>query len=274
MSTARRARWLKGGTFWLSLGCAGAPAVVPRPPPQELQAPPGNAPPPAPPPPPSVPERRADVAEEAADSGVLGASWHERHQALLQAPGRRAAQLVVLGDGIADGWQRSRAFQKQWRERKPLNPALPGDQTQQLVWRIEHGVPDGLTPRLVLLMAGSENLAHGFSPAQTARGVAAVLQRVRERLPGSRVLLLGLLPAGQSPLDPLRVASDASNVELRAVASAAQLTLADVGGVFLEANDSITPGMLGDDGLPTALGYEALTITVSLLAQRLLEDGH
>jgi beta-glucosidase len=205
---------------------------------------------------------------------VLGSSWHDRHQALLQAAGRRAAQLLVIGDGLADGWHRSRAFQKQWRERKPLNLALPGDQTQQLVWRIEHGALDGLTPRLVLVVAGSENLAHGFTPAQTARGVAAVLQRVRERLPDSRVLLLGLLPAGQSALDPLRAASDATNVELRAVASAAQLTLAEPGGVFLEPDGRITPGMLGDDGQPTALGYEALTITVSLLAQRLLEAGH
>jgi hypothetical protein len=269
--TIDRALRLVGSIVLLSLGCAAASARVPHAPPRE-EPPPPSVPPLAPPP--SVPERRADVAEEAAESSLLGSSWRERHQALLQAPGRRAAQLVVLGDGMAVGWHRSRAFQKQWRERKPLNLALPGDQTQQLVWRIEHGALDGLTPRLVLLAAGSENLAHGFSPAQTARGVAAVLQRVRVRLPGSRVLLLGLLPAGQSTLDPLRAASDATNVELRAVASAAQLTLAEAGGVFLEADGRITPGMLGDDGQPTPLGYEALTITVSLLAQRLLEDEH
>ncbi|MEY2933735.1 MAG: hypothetical protein RL033_4484 [Pseudomonadota bacterium] len=272
MSRAHRARWVVGSLLSLSLGCAAAPAPAPHPPPREPEPPPASARPLAPPP--SVPERRADVAEEAAESGVLGSSWHDRHQTLLQASGRRAAQLVVIGDGIADGWHRSRAFQKQWRERKPFNLALPGDQTQQLLWRIEHGALDGLAPRLVLLVAGSENLAHGFTPAQTARGVAAVLQRVRERLPDSRVLLLGLLPAGQSALDPLRAASDATNVELRAVASAAQLTLAEPGGVFLEADGRITAGMLGDDGLPTPLGYEALTITVSLLAQRLLEAGH
>ena len=165
---------------------------------------------------------------------------------------------------------RSRAFAKQWRERKPLSLALPGDQTQQLLWRIEHGALDGLAPRLVLIGAGSENLAHGFTPAQTARGLSAVLQRVREHLPNSRVLLLGLLPAGTGPGDPRRAASDATNAELRTLANALQVTLADVGSVFLEPDGTFTPGMLDEQGLPTALGYEALTITVSILAQRLL----
>jgi beta-glucosidase len=180
---------------------------------------------------------------------------------------------VLLGSSLADGWQRSRAFQRQWRERKPLSLALPGDQTQQLSWRIEDGALDGLTPRLVMLAIGSENLAQGFTPAQTARGVRAVLQRVRQRLPNARILLLGLLPAGANASDPLRAASDATNAELRAVASAEQATLVEVGGVFLEADGSITPGTLDENGQPTALGYEAITITVSLIAQRLLEGA-
>lgn len=257
-----------------SIGCASPPA--PSAPVQGMPpaAQPALVAPPTPPAPaPSLPEQRADLAAEAPEAGVLGTHWHERHQAQLRAPGRSAAQLVLLGDGMADGWHGSRSFQKQWRERKPLNLALPGDQTQQLVWRIEHGALDGLAPRLVLLAAGAENLAQGLSPAETARGVAAVLQQVRERLPHSRVLLLGLLPAGPTALDPRRAASDATNVELRAVASAAQLTLAEVGGVFLEPDGRITPGMMNDDGQPTALGYEALTITVSLLAQRLLDGA-
>ncbi len=267
VTRAPLAAWLAA----LGLACAGAPPAAQSPP---AQSPPAPAPPTSvsPPATPGPPERRADLASEAPPEGPLGPHWRERHDALLRASGRSSAQLVLLGGSLADGWHGSRAFQKQWRERKPLNLALPGDQTQQLLWRVEHGALDGLSPRLVVLAAGTENLAQGFTPAQTARGVDALLEQLGERLPGSAVLLLGLLPAGQSPADPLRAASDATNRELGALASAARVTFADVGGVFLEPDGSLTPGMLNDDGEPTPLGYEALTISVSLLAQRLLEQ--
>jgi lysophospholipase L1-like esterase len=181
------------------------------------------------------------------------------------------AQLVVLGDSLAAGWFASRAFQKQWGKRRPLNLALSGDQTQQLLWRVEHGALSGLAPRVVLVSAGSENLTHGFSPAEVARGVSAVLGRIREQLPASQILLLGLLPLGASASDPLRIAGDATNVELRRLGGD-RITVVDTGGVFLEADGSLTPGVMADSVQLTALGHEALTLSVSLVAERLLQN--
>jgi lysophospholipase L1-like esterase len=101
--------------------------------------------------------------------------------------------------------------------------------------------------------------------------VAAVLRQVRTRLPASRVLVLGLLPAGQRSTDPRRAAISATNSQLAALAESGQVQVSDAGGVFLSADGSISEQLMNDYVHPTALGYEALSITVSIVAQQLLE---
>jgi len=254
--------------------CSGAERRAPPPPAPLVPAPLAPAPVVEPDVEPALP---ADVASPplADEPQISVGEWHERHQALLRAPGRTAARLVVLGDSIADGWCGSRAFGKQWGKLKPLNLALPAEQTQQLLWRIEQGALDGLSPRLVIVSIGIENLAHGASPADTAGGVRAVLDAVREKLPASGVLVLALLPAGQSTADPRRAPIQAVNSQLsqlgRALAAEADRVLvSDVGGVFLEPDGSIPSEVMSDFVHPTALGYEALTVSVSLVAEHLL----
>jgi len=248
-----------------AVACGGAAPAAP--PPAALPAPSVTPEPVARPEP--EPRLRADLAAPPL-AGANAGEWQARHEALLSAPGRSTAQLVLLGDSLAEGWFASRAFKKQWGKHKPLNLALNGDQTQQVLWRVEHGALAGLSPRLVIVSVGSENLRHGFSAAETARGVRALLDRIVEQLPASQILLLALLPQGATATDPLRVAGDATNAELRRLGSK-PITLVEVGSVFLENDGTLTPDVMADDVHLNALGYEALTMSVSLVAQGLLK---
>jgi len=257
----------------LTLSCfavacgAAAPAT---PPPAALPAPSVTPEPVAPPEP--QPRLRADLAAPPLGDAASASEWQARHEALLRAPGRSAARLVLLGDSLAEGWYASRAFKKQWGKHKPLNLALDGDQTQQVLWRVEHGALAGLSPRLVIVSAGSENLTHGFSAMETARGVSALLDRIVEQLPASQILLLALLPRGATATDPLRVAGDATNAELRRLGGT-PITFVEPGSVFLESDGTLTPDVMADDVHLNALGYEALTMSVSLVAQDLLKKA-
>jgi len=262
------------------LGCASCGSAERRAPAQPVAA----APPAATtlvPPPITEPERRADLAAAPLEDapGISADVWRERHEALLRAPGRDAAKLVLLGDTIAQGWGDSRAFAKKWGKLRPLNLALAAEQTQHLLWRIEHGALDGLSPRLAIVAVGSENLTHGFSPRATAQGVSVVVRSVHERLPDAAILVVGLLPAGQSPGDARRAPIESVNAQLREVladfaqsdpVAADRIIVSDVGGTFLDADGSMSQGVMEEFTRPTALGYEALTLSLSLVAERLL----
>ena len=88
-----------------------------------------------------------------------------------------------------------------------LNAGVSGDRTENLLWRLQNGNLDGPPPALVILLIGTNDLAYDGpprSPELAAEGIRANLLYLRERLPDTPILLLGLLPRGASPDSELR----------------------------------------------------------------------
>ena len=80
------------------------------------------------------------------------------------------------------------------RPRRAARFGIGGDSTQHLLWRLDHGEIDGIHPKVVVLLIGTNNLV-SHTPAEIAEGITAVVAKLREKLPASRILLLGLFPA-------------------------------------------------------------------------------
>jgi lysophospholipase L1-like esterase len=196
--------------------------------------------------------------------------WRRRYEKQLHVAGRERSQLVLIGDSIVEGWCESAAFHKTFAELKPLNLGLGGDQTQHVLWRIEHGVLDGLAPRAAILLIGVNNLGNGFSSDDTLLGIRAVLARVSAKLPATPLLVLRVLPAGERADDDLRQKIAVLNPELSALEQPGKIRIVDVGSVFLEADGRILKTQMGDFLHPTAIGYERLSRAVRPLLDEML----
>ncbi len=240
-------------------------SVVVQPPPPLLPTPPLQPLPPSREPP-------DQAAPPIGDPTSLSA-WQARHRAQLQAPDRGRSELVVLGDSLAEGWCASRSFQKQWGKRRPLNLGLALDQTRQVLWRIENGSLRGVSARVVIVALGMDTLGAGYSADETARGVRAVVERVRAELPRAAVLLLGVLPAGELDSDPRRAAIATTNAALQRMAEPERVVVADVGNMFLDEQGQLSESVMSDFVHPTPLGYDALTMSASLLAESLFRSA-
>jgi lysophospholipase L1-like esterase len=200
-------------------------------------------------------------------------AWQARHTAQLESPDRGRSELVVLGDSLAEGWCASRSFQKQWGRRRPLNLGLSLDQTRQVLWRIENGSLQGVSARVVIVALGMDTLGAGYSADETARGIRAVVERVRSELPRAAILVLGVLPAGELETDPRRHAIVATNAALQGLAEPDRVVVADVGNMFLDGQGKLSESVMSDFVHPTPLGYDALTMSASLLAEDLLRSA-
>lgn len=198
--------------------------------------------------------------------------WRRRHERQLHAPRRLEAKLVVLGDSIVEGWCESSAFKRAFAAYEPLGLGVGGDQTQHLAWRIDQGILDDLQARVAVLLIGVNNLGNGFSPEETVRGVRVVLDRIRAKLPAAKVLLLQVLPAGETPDDGLRSKIVATNAQLAALALPPNVRRADVGGIFLEPDGRILKAQMGDFLHPTPHGQERLTEAVRPLVTELMAE--
>jgi beta-glucosidase len=123
-------------------------------------------------------------------------AWRGWHESLVRRAAEGNCDLLFLGDSITQHWSDvPELFAERFGPYRPLNLGIGGDATQQLLWRIDHGALDGLSPQLVVLMIGTNNLWNGkVPPAAIGAGVDAVLAKVHAKLPKAQILLLGVPP--------------------------------------------------------------------------------
>jgi lysophospholipase L1-like esterase len=105
------------------------------------------------------------------------------------------AQIVVLGDSIADRWTTVGAVS--WKSvmapRGAVDFGIYGNSTGNLLSQIAAGELRG-KPKVVVLMIGANNLIRHNSAAQVAQGISANVAAIRKASPTSQIVLMGLLP--------------------------------------------------------------------------------
>jgi beta-glucosidase len=181
-------------------------------------------------------------------------------QGSSQAVPPESGGIVFLGDSILANFANGDGAPVWNQEVAPLGAldlAVPGVTTEQVLWLIANGLLANVSPHQVVLLIGTNNLTQGESPEQTALGIAACVSAIQYAQPQADILLLGLLPRGQSPDDPFRAAVARTNT---LVASLAQgnVNYADLGPTFLEADGTASIAVLYDFAHLTPLGYAML----------------
>lgn len=165
---------------------------------------------------------------------------HERFNAISREGN---AKLVSLGDSITEGWEYegSETWEKYYGPatgRHAANFGIGGDRTEHVLWRLENGNFDGLTPKLIVVMIGTNNAGHRKDPAvETAAGVSRIMGELRKKCPESKILLLAIFPRGDARDDADRVLNEQVNARLRdAYRGEPRVRYRDIGAIFLDAD--------------------------------------
>ncbi|MEQ1562621.1 MAG: GDSL-type esterase/lipase family protein, partial [Nitrospiraceae bacterium] len=167
--------------------------------------------------------------------------------------------LVMIGDSITQGWgnEGRRVWDTYYGHRRAVNLGFNSDRTEHVLWRLNHGEIDGMSPTLVVLMIGTNNTgAHHDPPEETAAGVHAILTTLRTRLPASKILLLGLFPRAASADDPIRLINGAVNDHLRAYADNQHIFFMDLSRHFLDVSGRLSQDLMPDYLHPNEHGYQ------------------
>lgn len=183
--------------------------------------------------------------------------------------------LVFLGDSITQGWEGAgkNVWQKYYASRKPLNLGIGGDRTQHVLWRLDHGNLDGLKPKVVVLMIGTNNSnKEDHPPGEILAGVAAIVQRLRERLPETKVLLLGIFPRGTTFSDQ-RGKLLQINQALAKLDDGRNVFFLELGAQFIEADGGISKAIMPDALHLSERGYELWAAAIEPKLTELLGGG-
>ncbi|MFL6331966.1 MAG: GDSL-type esterase/lipase family protein [Pyrinomonadaceae bacterium] len=131
------------------------------------------------------------------------------HAELLEKRRKGRIDVYFLGDSITRRWGTSDAqygaFLENWRQNfygwNAADFGWGGDTTQNILWRLENGELDGVNPKVIVLMAGTNNVGR-TSPqgaddprvADATRGIKAVLDLCRRKAPKATIILMGITP--------------------------------------------------------------------------------
>lgn len=185
-------------------------------------------------------------------SRMQEAWWKNRHD-LRQKEKANIDELDVLlvGDSITQGWEGAGA--KPWKntfgDLQAFNLGFSGDRTEHVIWRLQNGEVEGLNPRVVMVLIGTNNTGHKLDkPENIARGVAGILTELKNRLPDSKVILLSLFPYDKDPNSPRRKNNDAVNEIIKNYDDGKQVYYLDICDAFFDdqgnMSKEITPDFL------------------------------
>jgi lysophospholipase L1-like esterase len=192
------------------------------------------------------------------------ANWVKRHEGFVEIAKQGGVNVLFLGDSITDFWRnKGRAvWDKYYAPLHAANFGISGDRTQHVLWRMGNGELDGIKPKVVVLMIGTNNTGlerDGKTPrnatSEVIEGVTAVVKGLRAKLPESKILLLAIFPRGQKD-DPIRDQLKEINAAVSKLDDGKFVKFLDIGRKFLEADGTLSKEIMPDLLHPGEKGYQ------------------
>lgn len=206
--------------------------------------------------------------------------WQKRHELTSAAVKRAKPQIIFIGDSITHffGGEQFDSYtlrgQQTWGEfyalRNAGNLGFGWDKTENVLWRLQHGAVDGIAPKLVVVMIGTNNSAT-CSARDIAAGITAIVDELNKRLPESKILLLAIFPRSEKPgLQRDKLAE--VNQIIAKLDGSHNVTFLDIGAKFLTPDGLITKDIMPDFLHPNEKGYRIWAEATEPMVKKLMEE--
>lgn len=186
-------------------------------------------------------------------------NWMKRHDSFNERVKKGNVDLIFIGDSITQGWEGNgkAVWEEFYTKRNAVNLGIGGDRTQHVLWRLDNGNIEGINPKLAVLMIGTNNSSTNTSE-QIAEGVKLIVEKLRTKLPNTKVLILAIFPRGANmdasknktekgfPDDKNRKVNEGANAIIQKLADNKSVYYLDIGPKFLNADGTLTRDIMPD----------------------------
>jgi lysophospholipase L1-like esterase len=206
------------------------------------------------------------------------------HQELLEKTKKGRIDVYFEGDSITRRWGTSdeqyKKFLENWRQNfygwNAANFGWGGDTTQNMLWRLNNGELDDVNPKIIVLLAGTNNV--GKKPpdgnddpriADITRGIKAIIETCRRKAPDATIILMGITPRN----DNMAVMPIISQVNERIAkfADGAKIRYLNINDKLADKDGKLFEGMTNVDGLHLDVkGYQVWADALKPLFTELL----
>lgn len=200
----------------------------------------------------------ADKKHSALNPAHRHSWWTVRHNAVNERVKKGNVDLIFIGDSITHSWEGGGKdlWAKYYAPRNAVNMGFSGDRTQHVLWRLDHGNIDGISPKAAVIMIGTNNSNGNDNTAEEiADGIIAICKKLRAKLPKTKILILAVFPRGQKPSPQREKNAKASELASK-IADGKMIHYLDIGPKFMEPDKSLSKEIMPDYLHLTPKGYK------------------
>ena len=189
------------------------------------------------------------------------------HTQLLEKARRGGIDVYFEGDSITRRWGALDYpdFLANWKTNffgwNAANFGWGADLVQNILWRLQNGELDNVHPKVIVLLAGTNNVGTANPPADdsarvedVARGIKAVLDEMRARAPRATIILTAIFPRN----DNIAVMPTINriNAKIAGFADGKTIRFLNINDKLADSEGRLFDGMMRDKLHPSAAGYQ------------------
>lgn len=181
----------------------------------------------------------------------------EKHNRILRMQKEGDIQLVFLGDSLTRRWEDNiDLWNKYFSAYNPANFGVGGDCLENIKWRILNGELDGIAPKGIIVLAGTNNLDKDSEEAIVS-GIREIVEITRNKLRNTRIVVLGLLPRNTNETG-INYAQKITqiNSQLASLYAGSEIVYEDIGADLINEQGVVSETIMPDGLHLNANGYE------------------
>jgi lysophospholipase L1-like esterase len=135
------------------------------------------------------------------------------------------------------------------------------DSIQNILWRLQNGELDGVHPKVIVLLAGTNNIGNAIAPgseeervADITKGIGAVLQVMQSKAPEAVIILTGIFPRNDNMAAVPVI--NRINENLSKMADGKKIRFLNINDRLADVDGRLFEGMMHDKLHPTVKGYQ------------------
>lgn len=184
------------------------------------------------------------------------------HSELLQKAKQGRIDIYFEGDSITRRWGTSdeqyQHFLANWRQNffgwNAANFGWGGDTTQNILWRLNNGELDNVNPKIVVLLAGTNNVGNNSPQASDdprvtdiTRGIKAIVDTCRRKAPNATIVLMGITPRNDN-MSVMTIINEI-NHRIAKLADGKKIRYLNINDKLADSDGRWFEGMANKDGL-------------------------
>lgn len=223
----------------------------------------------------------SEIVENPAAIAVKGEGewWMERHQGILNKL-VKDPELILIGNSIIhslDNENRQEVWEKFLDRYRAVNMGFSGDRTENVIWRLENGSLENINPKLALILIGTNNTDGNHylnisTPEELAGGIWKICEIVVEKLPDTKILIMGILPYGYKPNHRDNINKATNNLISKFPEKHTNINYIDIGQVYLDADGKVRQELMPDYLHPNPEGHLLMFEALEENIEKLMSD--